>query len=546
MNNSTTLETPAMPATPLTSPAPTSRAARFLFGSFGRFAVGCLFAGLPALGAESLPERLSQTGLYADLATKQVAPDLLAFTPQYPLWSDGARKSRWISLPAGTSIDAAGSRRLGVSGRHPAVEGVRLRAPRRNALHRAHRRRLGLRHLSLARRRERRCPGAEVRRARGLRDRGRVLLRFAGANGLSRLPRGQRVAGARLLGAAAVGGARPGRAARRGCARATSISPSSSVRAGCKGLPAALVAFRRRSRRGRPRSAPPSATSTATARTATTRAARSPTSTSRSRSGSAPERRGRPAALATALERMARFQPSGAAPMARFAPGRPEASLVLQRMSRRDPISQMPPLGAKVVDREAVALVERWIRDGLLQPHRHTNRFTGGETMKIAAKGIAIAMALVAVTVVRAQAQTTAALPAGDKAADRVALGAKFVQLGGCDDCHTTKKMGPNGPEPDMSRRLSGHPQEMIMPPAQQLPPGPWVATVAGTLTAWSGPWGVSFTAESDPRSRRPVSASGPRRSFWRRSRPAAIRAAAGRSCRRCRGSSIRRCPKRI
>ena len=119
--------------------------------------------------------------------------------------------------------------------------------------------------------------------------------------------------------------------------------------------------------------------------------------------------------------------------------------------------------------------------------------------MKIATKGIAIAMALVAVTVVSTQAQTAAGLPAGDKAADRVALGAKFVQLGGCDDCHTTKKMGPNGPEPDMSRRLAGHPQAMVMPPAAQLPPGPWVATVAGTLTAWSGPWGVSFTANLTP-----------------------------------------------
>jgi hypothetical protein len=50
-----------------------------------------------------------------------------------------------------------------------------------------------------------------------------------------------------------------------------------------------------------------------------------------------------------------------------------------------------------------------------------------------------------------------------------------------------------------MSRRLSGHPQEMIMPPAQQLAPGPWVATVAGTLTAWSGPWGVTFTQNLTP-----------------------------------------------
>jgi cytochrome c553 len=119
--------------------------------------------------------------------------------------------------------------------------------------------------------------------------------------------------------------------------------------------------------------------------------------------------------------------------------------------------------------------------------------------MKFQRRKIALAMALVAATTARVQSETGAALPAGDKAADRVALGAKFVQLGGCDDCHTSKKMGPNGPEPDLSRRLAGHPQEMVMPPAPALPAGPWVATVAGTLTAWSGPWGVTFTQNLTP-----------------------------------------------
>jgi hypothetical protein len=72
-----------------------------------------------------------------------------------------------------------------------------------------------------------------------------------------------------------------------------------------------------------------------------------------------------PPALRTTIDRIARFQPAGSAPKARVAPGRPDASLVLERMSRRDPISQMPPLGSRVVDREAVAIVERWIREGL-------------------------------------------------------------------------------------------------------------------------------------------------------------------------------------
>lgn len=52
-----------------------------------------------------LPERLGETGLYAAPGT--VDPLCLPYSPQYPLWSDGAVKSRWIRLPAGRTIDAS-------------------------------------------------------------------------------------------------------------------------------------------------------------------------------------------------------------------------------------------------------------------------------------------------------------------------------------------------------------------------------------------------------------------------------------------------------
>ncbi|HEX6244432.1 MAG TPA: hypothetical protein VFZ61_26120 [Polyangiales bacterium] len=45
------------------------------------------------------PARLSQTGLYADIAVKQVAPSMRLFEPQFALWSDGAVKSRFMYLP---------------------------------------------------------------------------------------------------------------------------------------------------------------------------------------------------------------------------------------------------------------------------------------------------------------------------------------------------------------------------------------------------------------------------------------------------------------
>ena len=51
--------------------------------------------------------RLSELGLYADIATKRVASSLRAFEPAYPLFSDGARKQRWLSVPAGTRIDSS-------------------------------------------------------------------------------------------------------------------------------------------------------------------------------------------------------------------------------------------------------------------------------------------------------------------------------------------------------------------------------------------------------------------------------------------------------
>jgi mono/diheme cytochrome c family protein len=83
--------------------------------------------------------------------------------------------------------------------------------------------------------------------------------------------------------------------------------------------------------------------------------------------------------------------------------------------------------------------------------------------------------------------------------ADKLARGKYLVTVAGCNDCHTPWKMGAAGPEPDMSRMLSGHPEAMDLPPAPTLPQGPWIVTVAATNTAWSGPWGVSYTANLTP-----------------------------------------------
>ena len=81
----------------------------------------------------------------------------------------------------------------------------------------------------------------------------------------------------------------------------------------------------------------------------------------------------------------------------------------------------------------------------------------------------------------------------------RVERGAYLVRTMGCNDCHTPWKMGPAGPEPDMTRQLSGHPSSLVMPPPPVLPKGPWNWIAAETNTAFAGPWGVSFAANLTP-----------------------------------------------
>ncbi len=63
------------------------------------------FAGAP--GAAAAPGWLSQTGLYANAATLTIDSRNRTFSPQYPLWSDGAAKRRWVRLPEGSQINVA-------------------------------------------------------------------------------------------------------------------------------------------------------------------------------------------------------------------------------------------------------------------------------------------------------------------------------------------------------------------------------------------------------------------------------------------------------
>jgi hypothetical protein len=108
------------------------------------------------------------------------------------------------------------------------------------------------------------------------------------------------------------------------------------------------------------------------------------------------------------------------------------------------------------------------------------------------------AVAVLAMTALVLTFRPIAAPAAVQNTDPKVARGAYLVKIMACNDCHTPWKLGPQGPEPDMTRMLSGHPQDMVMPPLT-LAKGPWEWAGAGTNTAFAGPWGVSFTANLTP-----------------------------------------------
>ncbi|MBC6492131.1 c-type cytochrome [Flavihumibacter stibioxidans] len=62
-----------------------------------------------------------------------------------------------------------------------------------------------------------------------------------------------------------------------------------------------------------------------------------------------------------------------------------------------------------------------------------------------------------------------------------------------CEDCHSPKRMGPNGPEIIPELRFSGHPAEAPLPAfdSNEVKNG-WVL-FSPDLTAAIGPWGASY-----------------------------------------------------
>ncbi len=83
---------------------------------------------------------------------------------------------------------------------------------------------------------------------------------------------------------------------------------------------------------------------------------------------------------------------------------------------------------------------------------------------------------------------------------DMVKRGDYIVTTASCNDCHSPKLMTNRGPVEDSTKLLSGHPANEPLPPLDAKPtqPGNWIY-ITPDLTAFVGPWGISYTANLTP-----------------------------------------------
>ena len=84
----------------------------------------------------------------------------------------------------------------------------------------------------------------------------------------------------------------------------------------------------------------------------------------------------------------------------------------------------------------------------------------------------------------------------------QIKRGMQLVNEGRCNDCHTPTIESSEGPVPDESRKLSGHPSDLVRPeiPSVDHNSKEWLDFVE-TLdsTVWVGEWGMTFSANLTP-----------------------------------------------
>jgi hypothetical protein len=319
-------------------------------------------------GAETdraLPRTLRETGLYAVGSTTGLGAGIVTFSPQYPLWSDGAEKRRWLLLPPGSFIDAS--------------KPDEWEFPRGTKLWKefAHEgRRVETRYIE-------RQPDGSWRFATYVWNEAGEEAVLAPAAGIGALPVRAAPAGRYAV---------PSREDCLACHGSTSVpvlgvsalqlSPqrdplapggrppragevdlrSLAARGWLRGLPAALLE--------RP---PAIAAATPVERAAlgylhgncghchNTSDFRVPRRLTLAQRAADPDA-AREEALRSAVNALSRYRPTETGSKALVvSPGSPEHSVLATRMQSRNPKAQMPPLGTSIPDPDGLALIQRWI-----------------------------------------------------------------------------------------------------------------------------------------------------------------------------------------
>jgi hypothetical protein len=321
----------------------------------------CLPLVANADDARGLPAHLADTGLYVAGSLSQVNPDVLPFSPQYPLWSDGAAKRRWIWLPPGRQVDASQPDAWDFP------VGTRLWKEF------AHGRALETRFLERGADGNWRF-GSYVWNADGS---DAVL---APASGIRELP-APNAPGARY----SIPSEQDCRACHEGAPvpvlgfSALQLSPDRDPLAP-HAVDEPSMDLRQLAARGLLRNLPPNLLEQPPRIAASTPAERAALGYLHGNCGNChndegplavldmtlAQRVGKPSPVLNSIVGVqSQFQPAGApADAARVAPGDAADSVIAARMRSRNPLEQMPPLGTAAVDDEAVALLARWI-DGL-------------------------------------------------------------------------------------------------------------------------------------------------------------------------------------
>lgn len=83
----------------------------------------------------------------------------------------------------------------------------------------------------------------------------------------------------------------------------------------------------------------------------------------------------------------------------------------------------------------------------------------------------------------------------------QIARGSYLATVSGCHDCHSPKVFSPEGiPTPDQTRLMAGHIAGTKLPEIDKraFAPGYWYQ-MSPDLTAFVGPWGVSYAANLTP-----------------------------------------------